>query len=51
MYSIGESSPASRFAAYLTAGKAFGERVSKRRWELLMETDAIETAPGGLLML
>ena len=44
MNSIGVSSPTSRLAVYLTAGKAFGIRVNKRRRELLMVTDAIETS-------
>lgn len=44
IYSIGVSSPASRFAVYLVAGNAFGDRVRRRRRELLMVTDEIETA-------
>lgn len=43
IYSIGVSSFESRFAIYRTAGNAFGDRVSRRRRELLIVTDAIET--------
>ena len=43
MYSMGVSSPASRFATNLTAGNAFGDRVKRRRRELLMVIDATET--------
>lgn len=45
MYSIGASSPTSRFAANLTAGNALGVKVKSRRRGLLMVTDAIETTP------
>lgn len=43
MYSMGVSSPASRFATNLTAGNAFGDRVKRRRRELLMVIEATET--------
>ena len=44
MYSIGVSSPRSRFALYLVAGNEFGERFNNWRLELLIDTDAIVTA-------
>lgn len=43
MYSIGVSSPRSRLALYLVAGKEFGVRFNNWRFELLIVTDAIAT--------
>jgi hypothetical protein len=44
MYSIGVSSPGSRFAVYRVAGKAFGMRFNKTRFlEFVIVTDAIVT--------
>jgi hypothetical protein len=46
IYSIGVSSPGSRFAINLAAGNAFGDSVSKRRRVLLMVTAAMDTVGG-----
>jgi hypothetical protein len=48
IYSIGVSSPASRFAVNLAAGNALGARVSSRRLELLIVIDATETRYRGV---
>lgn len=45
IYSIGLSSPVSRLAAYLVAGKEFGTRLkSTRRLLFVMVTEAIVTS-------